>query len=172
MKKLVFILLILLLGFSFAAETFYPTTIGELEAEVKLHGTGTISNLKIGSNVTFETLTFQESEYQKIEIIKEVLTINETTIYPEHIFDEFGNKYVKFTIEENGAFEYELIANVKTTALLKELSDYEINGYPESVEIFSKESPTVESSSNEILTVTSNKLTSTSFLTSLNETIF
>jgi hypothetical protein len=160
-----------MIGFSFA-EDFYPTTIGELNAQVRLYGTGNISNLKIGRNVTFETLTFQESEYQKIEIIKEVLHINGKDIYPEHIFDEFGNKYVKFTIEENGNFEYELIAKVNTTALLKKIDDYEINGYPDSVQSFTKKTTTVESNSNEILTVVSNKFNSKSFLTTLNETVF
>jgi hypothetical protein len=171
MKKIIILLiLVLLLGFAFA-ETFYPTTIGELDAKVTLHGNGTIKNLEEGI-VNFQTLTFQESDFQDIKIIKEELYINGKTIYPEYLLDEFGNKHVKFEIPYNGDFVYELSARVKTKGILYEVNDYNIKDFPENIQEYLKRSTTIESSSSEILTVSENNLRESEFTEILNQVIF
>ncbi len=172
MKKILFFLILILLFSQVFAEDFYPTTISYLKANVTLEGTGTITDLKSGQEVTFQTLTFQKSDYQQVRVIKEELYINNKTILPEYVFDEFENKYVKFTIPENGTFNYELIAEVETHALLFKISDYVLGDVAESVKKFTEKSESVESTSSEILTVASNKLTSNKFIENLNETIF
>ncbi len=172
MKKIIFlIILILLLGITLAEE-FYPTTIGSLDTTIRLHGYGSISGLKEGEEITFQTLTFQESEFQETRVIKENVYINGKTILPEYILDEFGNKYVKFTIPYNGDFNYELIANIKTNALINQIKDYQIGAVGEKQQIYVEQTEKIESESSEILTVANNKLTSTGFVETLNETIF
>jgi hypothetical protein len=104
--------------------------------------------------------------------VKEVLHINGKEILPEYVLDEFNNKYVKFTISENGSFVYELIADIKTQALVFEISDYIIGQTPTNLDSFLKKSETIESESSEIITVAAHKLNSNSFLETLNETIF
>jgi len=172
MKKLILLLILLLLSaIVFAEESFYPTTIGKLNAEAKLDGNGAITGLKEGEEVKFQTLTFQESSFQTIKVVTEALYINGKTIYPKYVLDEFGNKYVSFIITENGNFNYELIADVSTTSLISEMSDYNLTTPDEKVKLYTEPSEKIESGSTEIQTVSKNKLISNSFLDSLNKTI-
>jgi hypothetical protein len=172
MKKLVFLLFLLILACSIFAEEFYPTTVASLDTQVRLWGDGEVSGLKAGQEATLQTLTFQESEFQKVTVVKEVLYINGKEILPEYILDEFSNKYVKFTIPENGSFEYELIADIEIDALIHKMNDYVIGQSPEEFNIFLARSETVESDSSEILTVAAHKLSSNNFLETLDETVF
>ena len=171
-QALSILLLLLLIGFVLAEDTnFYPTTIGELESEVKLTGHGTISGLKSGEEVKFQTLTFQESEFQKVVMKTQALYINGKTISPKYVLDEFNNKYVSFVIKENGEFNYELTADIITDSLIFELTDYNIGEAPANVELYTAPSEKVESGSTEITTLSKNKLLSNSFLSSLNKTV-
>jgi hypothetical protein len=154
-----------------AAESFYPTTIGKLSAQVKLYGNGSISELQAGEEVKFQTLTFQESQFQKVNVINEALYINGKTIYPKYVLDEFNNKYVSFIITENGDFNYELIADIEISSLIYEMSDYNVSKPIESVEIYTQPSEKVESGSTEIITLSKNKLLTNSFLDSVNKTV-
>lgn len=165
------LLLLLLLTTVLAAESFYPTTIGKLESQVRLYGNGSISDLETGEEVKFQTLTFQESQFQKVTIIREVLYINGKTLYPKYVLDEFNNKYVSFTITENGDFNYELIADVEISSLIYEMTDYNISKPIESVELYTQPSEKVESGSTEIITLSKNKLLTNSFLDSVNKTV-
>ncbi len=169
--KIIFYFLLMLIGFSFA-ESFYPTTVSNLEATVRLHGNGNISELKDGETVELTVLTFQESEFQKVKVVAERLYINGKTIFPKYILDEFNNKYVQFSIPENGSFNFELIADINTTSLVHQMSDYNIGNYSEEFDIYLARSEKIESDSSEIKTVAFNKFQSSSFIKTLNETVF
>ncbi|MDD3083606.1 MAG: transglutaminase domain-containing protein [Candidatus ainarchaeum sp.] len=172
MRKIIIILFIFLIITIVFAESFYPTTINELDANIKIYGFGEVSNLEEGQEVTFQTITFKETEFQKVRILKEALYINNKTIYPEYVFDEFDNKHIKFRITENGEFNYEIIAQVQTTALLHKIEDINIGNYPENIKNFTQRSELIESTSTEILTIASNKLINNNFTEILNQTIF
>jgi hypothetical protein len=172
MKKIILIIFLILIINFCLAQTFYPTTINELDATVRIFGFGNIKNLNPRQEVSFQTLTFQETEYQEIEIITESLYTKNNILKPQHVFDEFGNKYVKFLINENGDFNYEIIAKVKTKALLYEIEEVEIGNYPEQLQEYVKRSRLIESDSTEIKTIVKNKFTSNYFLETLNEIIF
>ena len=159
------------MGLVVAEDSFYPTTIGSLTAQVKLFGNGTISGLKTGEEVKFQTLTFPESEFQKVKIIEEVLIINGNKIYPKYTLDEFNNKYVSFTITQNGDFTYELIAEVSTSSIIYKMSDYNLGTITGQLKLYTEPSEKVESDSTEIVTLTKNKLLTNSFLDTLNKTI-
>jgi len=172
MKKLLILSIILLISITAYAQDFYPTTISGLNSEVKLYGFGTISGLKDGESVDFQTITFPNSSFQKIKVKKEILYIDGKTIFPTYMLDEFDNKYVNFKIPYNGDFTYELIAEVQTQSLIYDLQDYNIGAVDEKVSDFLKRSEKVESDSTQILTLTKNKLYSNSFFESLTDTIF
>ncbi len=170
-KKILFILFILLISFV-ASESFYSTTISNLDATVKMHGFGEIKELATGEVVELTVLTYQESEFQKVKVVSEKLYINDSIIFPTYILDEFGNKYAKFSINQNGKFDYELIADIQTQSIIHNLTDYDINGYPEEFEIYLHGTEKIESDSSEIKTVAFNKFRSDKFVETLNETIF
>jgi len=172
MKKILILLfIVLLLGITFA-DDFYPTTVSGLKTEARLHGFGTITGLKNGEEISFQTITFPDSSFQKIKVLREVLYIDGKTILPTYTIDEFENKHVNFKIPYNGKFTYELVAEVDTTALIYEMRDYNLGDVDESVAEFLKRSEKVESDSTQILTLTKNKLYSNSFFESLTATIF
>ena len=98
MRKIIFILLIILVLSIVSAEEFYPTTIAGLKTEVRLHGFGTISGLKDGEDLSFQTITFPDSSFQKTKVIRELLYIDGKTIFPTYTLDEFDNKQVNFKI--------------------------------------------------------------------------
>ncbi|HNV00966.1 MAG TPA: transglutaminase-like domain-containing protein [archaeon] len=154
------------------AQNIYPTTISEMTLQITLGGNGRISELEKGEEVKFQTLTFQETPYQKILEINEELIINGNKIKPIYTYDEFDNKYALFTITENGDFNYKIIAKIKTSAQIHEITDYNISNYNEKITEFTKDSEKVESNSLEILTLAKNKLINESFLDSINKTIF
>lgn len=154
------------------AQNIYPTTISEMNLQITLGGNGRISELEKGEEVKFQTLTFQETPYQKILEINEELIINGNKIKPIYTYDEFDNKYALFTITENGDFNYKIIAKIKTSAQIHEITDYNISNYNEKITEFTKDSEKVESNSLEILTLAKNKLINESFLDSINKTIF
>ena len=170
-KAILFISLILILGFCFAQE-FYPTTIAGLKTEVTLYGFGTISDLKEGEEIEFQTITFPNSSFQQIKVIREVLTIDGKDIYPTYSIDEFENKYVNFKIPYNGEFNYELVAQVDTKSLIHEMEDYNLGEVDPKLTDYLKRSEKVESDSTQILTLTKNKLYSNSFFENLTDTIF
>ena len=172
MRKIIFILLIILVLSIVSAEEFYPTTIAGLKTEVRLHGFGTISGLKDGEDLSFQTITFPDSSFQKTKVIRELLYIDGKTIFPTYTLDEFDNKQVNFKIPYNGDFTYELVAEINTTALLHEMTDYNLGNIDDDVANFLKSSEKVESDSTQILTLTKNKLQSNSFFDSLTNTIF
>lgn len=176
MHKNFLLLFILIFGGVTYAESFYPISISNMEATVRIHGHGTIEDLASGSNVELTVLTFQDSEFQKVEIITERLLIGDTIVLPEYILDEFGNKYANFKIPKNGNFEFELIANIKTQSILHNMTDYNISeqkhNYPSNFDIYLTSSPKIESDSSEIKTVTFNKFRSDSFIETLNEVVF
>lgn len=165
------IIITLLLSYTFAQD-IYPTTIGEMTTQITIGGNRTIKDLKEGEEVKFQTLTFQETNYQKIIEINEELLINGKIIKPTHSYDEFNNKYVNFSIKENGTFTYEIKAKIKTTSEIHEINDYNIGTYEEKITEFIKNSEKIESNSSEIITLTNNKLIKNNFLDSLNRTIF
>jgi len=173
MKQLLIILLLTLtLGTVFAEEAMYPTVVGQLSTNVLLSGHGTISGLKANEEVKFQTLTFQESDYQKLSNVREELYINDKIITPKYILDEFNNKYVSFIVKENGEFTYVLSADINTTALATKIQDYAISpSVSEDIKQFLNSTEKVESDSTEIKTLEKNKLTTNSFLDSLNTTI-
>jgi len=173
MKKIVFALLLLLIicTTAYAEEIIYPTTVGKLDAQIRMFGNGTITGLEKNEQAKFQTLTFQESEFQKVQIVKEALYINGDTIYPSHIIDEFGNKYVVFNIPQNGDFNYELIADIQNNSLIKEVRDYNLGAVSKEAQMYLLPSEKIESNSVEIMTVEKNKLYSDSFTDSLNKTI-
>jgi hypothetical protein len=172
MKRTILIILLLIITNFCLAQTFYPTTINELDITVRIFGFGNISGLKSGQEVSFQTLTFQETEYQEVEIITESLYTKNNIFKPQNVFDEFENKYVKFLITENGDFNYEIIAKVKTKALLYEIEEIEMGNYPKQLQEYVKRSRLIESDSTEIKTIVKNKFTSNHFLETLNEIIF
>ncbi|MFA5357439.1 MAG: transglutaminase domain-containing protein [archaeon] len=153
--------------------TFYPTTIGEMTALVRIHGWGTVSGLEEGEDAKLQILTFQESEIQHSKIIKEALYINAQTVMAERVVDEFGNNYARFSINENGNFTYELIAEVTRKSLIYALDDYNISdaNLSDKEKLYLKQSNKIESDSSEIKTVAMNKLQTNSFIDSLNETV-
>jgi hypothetical protein len=176
MKKIMFFLLLLLYAsFCYAEEiptdSIYPTTIGEMNATVTLYGQGTISELKTGEEVKFQTITFQNTPLQNVKIIKEELNIDGTIFYPKLILDKFGNKYASFVITKNGSFTYEIIADVNIITTIPEIIDSTIVEPSESLKQYTLASEKVESDSVEILNLTKNKLTSTDFIDTLNTTI-
>ncbi|MFA6064814.1 MAG: transglutaminase-like domain-containing protein [archaeon] len=173
MKHLLFVLLLALtLGTVLAEEAMYPTVVGQLSTNVLLSGHGTISGLKTGEEVKFQTLTFQESEYQKLSNVREELYINDKIVTPKYILDEFSNKYVSFIIKENGDFTYVLSADINTTALATKIQDYSLtNTTSDEIKQFLNSTEKVESDSTEIKTLEKNKLLTNSFLDSLNTTI-
>ncbi|MDD4250614.1 MAG: transglutaminase-like domain-containing protein [Candidatus ainarchaeum sp.] len=172
MKKILILFIFIILLNNIFSQTFYPTTINELDATIKLFGFGKISGLEKGQEVTFQTITFPQTEYQKTRVISEALYINDKTIYPEYIFDEFDNKYVKFRIPENGDFTFEIIAQIKTQAIIYEINDVNIGNYPKQIKKFVESSPLIESNSLEIQSIVKNKLKENSFLNTLNDVIF
>jgi hypothetical protein len=172
-NKLISIFFIfLLINNSFAEEQFYPTTISSMNAEVRMHGTGSISQLKEGETVELTLLTFQESDFQQAEVITEKLYINEEVIHPTYILDEFDNKYVKFEIPYNGDFEYEIIADITTNSIINEIENHEIGNYPENLNIYLDRTENVEATSSEIQTVAFNKFRKNDFVSNLNEVVF
>ncbi len=171
MKKIILVLFIMLfIGFSFAQD-FYPTAISGLKSEIRLYGFGTIEGLKSGEEITFQTITFPASGFQKSKVIKEALYINGKTIFSSYIVDEFENKYVQFKVPYNGDFNFEIIAEVETQSLIYEMNDYNLGEVSASVQSFLESSEKVESDSSQILTLTKNKLFSNSFLENLKDTI-
>lgn len=82
MKRLLFALITLtLISFAFA-ETTYPTTVAEMTAEITLNGSGKISDLKKDEEVKFQTLTFQDTPYQEVNSIQEIMLTNGKQIKP------------------------------------------------------------------------------------------
>lgn len=154
-----------------AQEAIYPTTIGSLNSRVTILGHGTISGLNSGEEARLETITFQSSEFQTVDILKEELHINGETIYPQYIMDEFGNKYMLFHITQNGNFDYEVSADVNSKAMVYSISDYALTKPPESVKAYTQPSEKVESNSTEMLTLENNKIFGNQFVSSLNQTI-
>jgi len=173
MKQLILILILLFtLCTVYSEDSMYPTAIGQLSTNVLLSGHGIISGLKNGEEVKFQTLTFQESEYQKLSNVREELYINDRIITPTYVLDEFNNKYVSFKINENGEFEYVLSADINTTAFSTNFQDYSITPPTnEEVKQFLNPTEKVESNSTEIKTLEKNKILNNSFLDSLNTTI-
>jgi hypothetical protein len=171
-SKLLIIIFVICITTNVFAEEFYPTSIAELKSEVIIYGFGEITGLREGQVVDFQTITFPNSSFQKIQVIKEILTINGNKIYPTYSLDEFENKYVNFKINENGEFRYELIAEVDTQALIHEINDYNIIFVSDALQSFIQKSEKVESDSTQILTLTRNKLIKNSFLESLTSAIF
>lgn len=176
MNKKIFLLFILLFLGNAYAESFYPTSVASMQATVRLHGNGAIENLKDGEIVELTVLTFQESDFQEVKIITERLLIGDTIVFPEYILDEFDNKYANFKIPKNGAFEFELIADIKTQSILYNMKDYSIseqkNNYSANLDIYLTRSEKIESDSSEIKTVTFNNFQSDSFIETLNEVVF
>jgi len=172
MKKIIVLFIILLLSFTVYSQDFYPTTISGLKSEVRLYGFGTISGLQSGEEVSFQTITFPNSSFQKIKVLKELLYINGKTVFPTYVLDEFDNKYVNFKIPSNGEFTYELVAEIETQSLIYQMQDYNIGSVDDKVSEFLKRSEKIESDSTQILTLTKNKLYSNSFFENLTDTIF
>ncbi len=108
------------------AQDLYPTTIGESLSEITLRGSGNINGLKTGEEVKFQTLTFQNTQYQEIQTIKEELFINDKIIKPTYSYDEFDNKYVNFLIKENGDFNYHITVTIKRISIIHEIEDYNV----------------------------------------------
>ncbi len=173
MRKILFALLLLLIlcATAYAEEIIYPTTVGKLDAQVRMYGNGTILGLEKGEQAKFQTLTFQESEFQKVQVVTEALYINGDTIYPTHIVDEFGNRYVVFSIPQNGDFNYEIIADIQISSLIREVRDYNCGEVEKAAQMYLLPSEKIESTSAEIITAEKNKLYSNSFSDSLNKTI-
>ncbi len=177
MKQLAFLLLLLLsISFVYSEEvlttdSIYPTTIGEMSARVTLFGSGTISGLKNGEEAKFQTITFQSTPLQDVQIIKEELNVNGTIFYPKTILDKFQNKYASFAITKNGSFTYEIIADVNIKAATPKLIDMNIVSPSEMVNQYTLASEKVESSSIEIINLAKNKLTSNNFIDTLNTTV-
>lgn len=173
MKKLFFLTIILILTINVFGQgiEFSPSSIGEMTAVVKVHGGGRISDLKVNQQVKLQVLTFQRTNYQEIEIIRENVFINGKALPANAVYDEFNNKYAEFIIPENGEFTYELIANVKTSTDLHELTEYDLTTPIVVGGDYLGPSPKVESDSSEIITLVSNKFTKTSFIETLNDTI-
>jgi len=172
MKKIFILFVLLLISFTVYSQDFYPTTISGLKSEVRLYGFGTIQGLKEGEEVNFQTITFPDSSFQKIKVIKELLYTDGKTVFPTYILDEFDNKYVAFTIPYNGEFTYELIAEIETQSLIYEMQDYNLGIVDKKVTDFLQRSEKIESDSTQILTLTKNKLQSNSFFENLTDTIF
>ncbi|MEI7960869.1 MAG: transglutaminase domain-containing protein [archaeon] len=170
-KIIVLLALITLTANTFAQEIIYPTTVGELTAEATIKGHGNVSGLIDGEEARIETITFQNTEFQTATVIKEEMVINGKIIYPQHILDEFGNKYLLFHINENGDFNYEISASVTRKALVFGVTDYDINESSENVKSYTEPSEKVESTSTEILTLTKNKIVGNSFVSTLNQTV-
>ncbi len=154
-----------------ADEIIYPTTINELNAVITLYGQGTISGLSEGEEARLETLTFQESEFQEIKVLKEELTIKGKKFFPNYILDEFGNKHILFHINENGDFNYIIQVQAINHSNILPIEDYNITKPEEMVLQYLKASQSIESSSTEIMLVERNKLFGESFLQILDETI-
>jgi hypothetical protein len=173
MKKLFFLTIIFILTINAFAQgiEFSPSSIGEMTAIVKVHGGGRISDLRVNQQVKLQVLTFQKTNYQEIEIIRENVFINGKALPANAVYDEFNNKYAEFVIPENGDFTYELIANVKTSTALHELTEYDLTTPIVVGGDYLEPSPKVESDSSEIITLVSNKFTKTSFIETLNDTI-
>ncbi len=171
-KPILILLILLLLLTNSHSQDIYPTTIGEMTTEIVLSGSGVISNLKEGEEVKFQTLTFQETAYQKILSIEEELIINGVKIKPSYSYDEFDNKYVNFNIKQNGNFDYQIKATIKRTSIIYELNDYNIEEPEKKIMDYITNSEKIESNSTEIMTLTNNKLTKKSFLETINKTIF
>jgi len=173
MKKFLLFLTIFALFFATAmAQEFYPTTVADLNATVRIFGTGnTISGLATGESATFQAMTFQESQFQDVNVISETLYINGKILKPGYVEDRFGNKYVKFMITENGDFNYEIIAKVHSYARLLSLNDYNLSKVPTEVKEFLLPSEKIESASIPILTLAENKLPQQSFISTLTNTI-
>jgi len=174
MKKtllLVVLILALIPAFSIADEAIYPTTIGSLSTEVTLTGHGSVSGLAPGEDARLQTITFQQTDFQGVKVVREELHINGETIYPQYVLDEFGNKYVLFYIKQNGNFDYDIVADVNRRAMAYSLTDFNISDPPESVQKYTLPTEKVESNTTEILTLENNKIYGNSFVSSLNQTI-
>lgn len=172
MKKIFFLTLAILLITIVSAQEFYPTTVSELKTLVTIGGEGTIEGLKANEEVKFQTLTFQESPYQTIISLNEKLEINGKTLKPNHTFDEYGNKYANFVIQENGDFNYIISAQIETKSLIFKIEDYNIEEPKESLQLYIKRSEKIESDSTEILTLTKNKLYKEGYIETINDAIF
>jgi hypothetical protein len=167
---IIFILLIQI-GFSNQTGYIYPTTVSQMDAIATLTGNGKISNLFEGQEVKIKTITFPDSILQEITVLKEELYINGKTILPEYVKDEFGNKYVNFSIPENGEFNYILQARIKTNAKIKNLSEH-IGFVPEEITKFKKATEKVESDSEEIINVSKNKFSEKNYFDTLTKINF
>ncbi len=154
-----------------ADETIYPTTIGKLNAEVSLFGQGKITGLAPGEEAKLETITFQESEFQKVKMLKEELIINGTIIRPKYVLDQFGNKYAVFIINQNGDFNYELRADINTSAFIFDMADYPLTSGNNAMLEYTEQTEKIESSATEIMTLEKNKIYSKTFFSVLNETV-
>jgi hypothetical protein len=174
MKKIffLFILWILFFNITYAEETYFsPSTIGQMEAQVKIFGTGTISELKPNQVVKLQIITFQKTSNQNIEILRETVFINNKAIPANPIYDEFDNKYAEFIIPENGEFTYELIANVKTQSIIQSLPDFNLTNTIEVSGDYLNPTLKIESDSSEILTLVKNKFIKNSFIDTLNDIV-
>jgi len=173
MKKIIFFLILLLCTATAFAEDIYPSNIGSIEASVTLFGNGKISGLTQGQEVKLQTITFNENEFQKILEQTEELTINGKTYGGKYLFDEYNNKYILFTISENGEFEYKLKATIQTNSSLFNVPDYVLgqNTAGEKTELFLSPTKKIESNSIEIKTLTKNKVLENTYLTAVNKII-
>jgi hypothetical protein len=173
MKKLFATILILFFfGSVFAQDIeFLPSTIGEMTAQVKVVGSGSVIGLKSNQQVKMQIITFQDSAYQDVQFLQETIYINRKVITANTTYDEFNNKYAEFIIPENGNFRYEILANIKTTSIVHELTDYNLNNKILGENTYLLPSTKVESNSSEIATLTSNRFIKSSFIETLNETV-
>jgi len=169
---LAILLFTLIAPICFAEETIYPATIGKLNAEVSLFGQGKITGLESGEEAKLETITFQDTEFQKIKMLKEELVINGKIIPPKkYVLDGFGNKYAVFVINENGDFTYEIKADINTHASIFNMVDYTLTGENNTMAEYTEQTEKIESSSIEIMTLEKNKIYSKTFFSTLNETV-
>lgn len=177
MKKYITILLLLTLLSTIIPgeeiiDSIYPTTISELSARVTIYGKGKITGLKEGEEITFQTITFNNTPLQSVKIINDTLNVEGTLFYPKIVLDKFSNKYALYTITKNGDFNYEIVADINVITNIPEIIDFEINPPSEIVKQYTQPSEKIESESIEITNLVKNKIITNNFINTLYETVF
>jgi len=163
-KAFLLALVVLLFSTCLAADIDNSAAIQSVKARVTIEGDGEITGSLKGTPAKFEVLSFRRSQVQEIVSLREELEINRKLIRPERTYDQWGNSYALFRIDETGKFKYVVEAVIETDSFFPQLLDYnlagEITDFPE----FAGPTENIESNHESIRTLALNRFEGESWL--------
>jgi len=171
-QKIAFAFIVLLLSAScFAAETEIRNSseVQGVRANIVVEGTGQIKGDLKGNTAEIEALSFKDFESQTVISLIEVLEINGKQISGQANYDEWGNRYALFKVNETGNFKYRIETVVETSVELPNLEDFDLDGGITGHQEYLDPTKNIQSNHESIRTVALNRFQSNSWLETIVE---